>query len=196
MISPNTPVLEDVRNEFTAFLPGLSGRLSRRFRHKNIEARAEAVAEGVAHAWVLFSSASQRGKSVTVGTLAFYSGRMVESGRKIAGNRSVDAMADTPLSRQRVGRHVSLDTPGLTHSAFYMTFGDRRWRWPVIDYVAPDIDMQAFLAGCSQRDQRVVEMKLAGYQQTEIAAELNVSPAAVNQWLQGMKKRWEATSAA
>ena len=194
MIAPNTPVIEDVRNEFTAFLPGLSGRLSRRFRHRKPEARAEAVAEGVAHAWVIFSSASQRGKSVTVGTLAFYSGRMVEAGRKVAGTSRVDALADTPLSR--VGRHVSLNSPGLPYSAFYKTFGDRRWRWPVLDYVAPDIDMQAFLAGCSRRDQRVVEMKLAGYQQTEIAAQLNVSPAAVNQWLQGMKRRWDARSVA
>ncbi len=196
MIAPNTPILEDVRNEFTAFLPGLAGRLSRRFRHKNVEARAEAVAEGVAHAWMFFRSARRREKNVTAATLAFYSGRMVESGRKIAGNSTVDALSDTPLSRQRVGRHASLDTSGLPHAAFYKTFGDRRWRWPMIDYVGPHLDMQAFLADCSLRDQRVVEMKLAGYPQTEIAAELNVSPAAVNQWLSGLRQRWEAGSAA
>ena len=92
MISPNTPVLEDVRNEFTAFLPGLSGRLSRRFRHWGPEARAEAVAEGVAHAWGLYLSACRRQKSVTPGTLAHYAGGMVESGRKVAGNSTVDAL--------------------------------------------------------------------------------------------------------
>ena len=43
-------VSEGVRNEFTAILAGLAERLFYRFRHKNIEARAEAVAEGIAHA--------------------------------------------------------------------------------------------------------------------------------------------------
>ncbi|MCY2932323.1 MAG: helix-turn-helix transcriptional regulator [Planctomycetota bacterium] len=191
MIAPNTPVLEDVRNEFTRFLPELSGRLSRRFRHRRPEARAEAVAEGVAHAWVLYVSASQRQKSVTPGTLAHYSGRMVESGRKVAGNSTVDALADTPLSRGRVGRHVSLDSPGVAAAVFFKTFGDRRWRWPVLDCVAPHLDLEAFLTGCTARERRLIGMRLAGYQQTEIAAKLNVSPPAINQWLAGLRRRWE-----
>ena len=190
------PSLQTIRDEFTELLPQVAGRLSHRFRHSRPEARSEAVAEGVAHAWLVFLSARQREKNITAGTLAFYSGRMVESGRQVAGGSTLDALSDSTLARQRMGRHVSLNSPGLTHRAFYKTFGDRRWRWPVLDYVAPEIDMQAFLAGCSRRDQRVVEMKLAGCLQTEIAAELHVSPAAVNQWLQGMKRRWEATSAA
>ena len=169
---------------------------SRRFRHRNVEARAEAVAEGVAHAWVVFLSARQREKNITAGTLAFYSGRMVESGRKVAGTSTVDAMADTPLSRERVGRHVSLDAPGLSSSSFYKVFGDRRSRWAVVDWVAPRVDMEAFLTNCTARERRVVELKIEGYAQTEIASELGVSPAAVNQWLQGLKRRWEATEVA
>ncbi|MCY2926830.1 MAG: hypothetical protein NT031_15620 [Planctomycetota bacterium] len=195
MIAPNTPVFEDVRNEFTAFLPGLSERLSRRFRHKSAEARAEAVAEGVAHAWVLFSSASQRSKSVTVGTLAFYSGRMVESGRKVAGSSLVDALADTPLSRGRGGRHVSLDSPGVAAAGFFKTFGDRRWRWPGLDCVAPHLDLEAFLTGCTARERRLVGMRLKGYRQTEIATRLHVSPPAVNQWLAGLRRRWDTPAA-
>ncbi|MEI7836377.1 MAG: sigma factor-like helix-turn-helix DNA-binding protein, partial [Planctomycetota bacterium] len=64
------------------------------------------------------------------------------------------------------------------------------------DWVAPRVDMEAFLTNCTARERRVVELKLAGYQQTEIAAELGVSPAAVNQWLQGLRRRWEATEVA
>jgi hypothetical protein len=85
MIAPNTPVLEDVRSEFTEFLPALSERLSRRFRHRRPEARAEAVAEGVAIAWPVFMSARQRGREVTAGTLAHFAGAMVEAGRRLAG---------------------------------------------------------------------------------------------------------------
>ena len=112
-------------------------------------------------------SARQREKTITAGALAFYSGRMVESGRKVAGNSTVDAMADTPLSRERVGRHVSLDAPGLSSGSFYRVFSDRRSRWAVVDWVALRVDMEAFLTGCTARERRVVELKLEGYAQTE-----------------------------
>ncbi|MCY2927503.1 MAG: hypothetical protein NT031_19110 [Planctomycetota bacterium] len=121
---------------------------------------------------------------------------MVEAGRQVAGTSTVDALADTPLSRQRIGRHVSLDTPGLPCSAFYTTFGDRRWKWPVIDYVAPHVDLDAFRARCSHRDQRLLEMKLDGCQQTDIAAALGVTAATICQRLHRLRRRWEATSAA
>ncbi|MCY2928502.1 MAG: hypothetical protein NTV86_03235 [Planctomycetota bacterium] len=191
MIAPNTTAIEEVRSEFTAFLPGLSGRLSRRFRHWRPEARAEAVAEGVAHAWVLYVSASRRQKNVSVGNLAFYAGGMVESGRKVAGNSTVDALSDSRLSRQRVGRHVSLDSPGVAAAGFFKTFGDKRWRWPVLDCVAPHLDLEAFLSACTARERRLVGMRLAGYRQTEIATRLHVSPPAINQWLAGLRRRWE-----
>ena len=105
-------------------------------------------------------------------------------------------MADTPLSRGRVGRHVSLDSPGVAAAGFFKTFGDRRWRWPVIDYVASHVDFDAFLARCRLRERRIIEMKLEGYQQIETAAALGVTPAAVCQWLGDLRMRWEATEAA
>ncbi|MCY2929839.1 MAG: hypothetical protein NTV86_10170 [Planctomycetota bacterium] len=114
----------------------------------------------------------------------------------MAGNSTVDALSDTRLSRQRVGRHVSLDSPGVAAAAFFKTFGDRRWRWPVLDCVAPHLDLEAFLANCTARERRLVGMRLKGYRQTEIATRLHVTPPAVNQWLAGLRQRWEATSAA
>ena len=190
------PSLQTIRDEFTELLPQVAGRLSRRFRHSHPEARSEAVAEGLAHSWLVFLSARQREKNVTAATLAFYSGRMVEAGRKVAGNSVVDALADTPLSRKRVGRHVSLDTPGLPYAAFYSVFGDRRGRWPVIDLVAARVDFHAFHACCSLRDQQIIEMRLAGHAQTEIAGKLGVTSARVCQRLRHLRIRWEATSVA
>lgn len=192
MIAPNVPPLESIRSEFAGFLPELTGRLNGRFRQRRFEARADAVAEGVGLAWLLFLSARRRNKSVGPGTLAFYAGRSVESGRKVSGNSDVDALADTPLSRQRVGRHVSMDGPGISAAAFYMTFGDKRSRWPVVEYVAPRIDLEAFLAGCTARERQIVAMKLQGYRQTEIAAALRVTPPAVHQRLASLRRRWEA----
>ncbi|MCY2927142.1 MAG: hypothetical protein NT031_17255 [Planctomycetota bacterium] len=147
-------------------------------------------------AWPTFLSARQRGREVTVSTLAFFVARMVAAGRKIAGSSTLDALSDSTLARQRVGPHVSLDAPGVAAAAFFKTFGDKRWRWPVLDCVAPHLDLEAFLTSCTARERRLVGMRLKGYRQTEIAARLHVSPPAVNQWLGGLQRRWEATSAA
>ncbi|MCY2928635.1 MAG: hypothetical protein NTV86_03915 [Planctomycetota bacterium] len=116
MIAPNTPVLEDVRNEFTAFLPELSGRLSRRFRHRGPEARAEAVAEGVAHAWVLYVSASRRQKCVTPGTLAHYAGDTPGLPPPRSSRPSATAGGDGLFST--AWRPTSISTPSSPVAAF------------------------------------------------------------------------------
>jgi predicted metal-dependent hydrolase len=66
----------------------------------------------------------------------------------------------------------------------------------VIDYVAPHVDFDAFRARCSLREQRIIEMKLSGCQQIEIAAALGVTPAAVCQWLRDLRRRWDVLSVA
>jgi hypothetical protein len=189
MIAPNVS-LEGIQDQFVALLPELSSRLSVRFRYRNPEARAEAVAEAIGIAWAVYFSARKRGKDVTAGNLAHYAGRSVEAGRKLAGTATCDALSDTAVSRQRIGTHVSLEDIGEGSSTFCKVFGDRRWKWPVIDYVGPALDMQTFLANCSARDRVILKMKVAGHQQRQIAAKLGISPPAVNQRLRRLESRW------
>ena len=195
MIAPNLPTLEEISSEFTAFLPGLAGRLANRFRRKDPEAQADAVAEAVGLSWLMYLSARMRSKKVGPSTLAFYAGRSVDAGRKVAGHSSKDAMSDSPTARERIGQHVSLDDGVLSQARFYMTFGDRRWRWPVHMYVALRLDFQSFLTRCGTRDRRIVEMKAEGHRQEEIAARLGVSASAVCQRVRILRRRWEAMSA-
>ncbi|MEI7836654.1 MAG: hypothetical protein WCK05_09615 [Planctomycetota bacterium] len=93
-------------------------------------------------------------------------------------------------------RFLDAQPPGLAYSAFYTTFGDRRWKWPVIDYVVPHVDFDAFRARCSHRDRRYLEMKLDGCRQTDIAAPMGVIAATIRQRLHRLRRKWEATSAA
>ena len=196
MIAPNLSTLQEVQNEFAAFLPELSSRLSYRFRRRNIEAKEDAVAEGVGTAWQMYLSARTSGKTVTVGNLAFYAGRAVDSGRKVAGATSIDALSEGTLARSRMPEHVSLDALGGVSTTFCAVFGDRRWRWPVLDYVAPSLDWTAFEGRCCSRDRRIIKMRRAGWRQTEIASRLGISPPAVNQRLRNLRSRWEEMSAA
>ena len=196
MIALNLPTIEDVQDEFVAFLPELSSRLSCRFRHLRPEAKEDAVAEGIGSSWQVFLSARMSGKTVTVSNLSFYSGKMVYAGRRMAGTSNVDALSEGALARKHMPEHVSLDAIGDSCFKFCTVFGDRRWRWPVLDYVAPSMDWKAFEGRCSDRDQRIIRMRRAGWRQTEIASKLGISPPAVNQRLSAMESRWQQMSIA
>jgi hypothetical protein len=196
MIAPNLSTLEDAQSQFVAFLPALSGRLSSRFRHRDPEARADAIAEGIGIAWQIYLSARTSGKTVTVGNIAFYAGRIVGSGRKVAGSSSTDALSEGTLAREKMPAHVSLEALGGDSRAFRLFFGDHRFRWPILDLVATSMDWAAFEGRCSRRDRQIIRMKKAGWRQTEIASKLGISPPAINQHLRTLRSRWEEMSAA
>lgn len=196
MIALNVPTLEEVQHEFAAFLPELSSRLSYRFRRRNPEAREDAVAEGIGAAWQMFRSARLSGKTVTTGNIAFFAGRSVDAGRKVAGTSITDVLSEGTLARRRMPEHVSLDALDDTCSAFCVVFGDRRWRWPVVDYVGPSMDWSQFEGRCSRRDRRIIRMRRAGWRQTQIASKLGISPPAVSQRLRNLLSRWHEMTAA
>jgi len=196
MIAIATPTDEQIQDEFREMLPELTSRLDCRFRGRNPDLRAENVAEAVALSWQMYLSARKRGKDVTAGNLAWYSIRQVLSGRKLAGTTNLDALSDTPLARERIGIHVSLSEIGDGENAFHHVFGDRRWRWPIVDVVGPKLDLASLIDECDERDRRIIEMKLAGYRQTAIATELGISPPAVCQRLRALRQRWDVRGVA
>jgi hypothetical protein len=196
MIAIATPTDEEIQDEFKEMLPELTSRLDCRFRGRNPDLRAENVAEAVALSWQMFQSARRRGKDVTAGNLAWYAVRQVLSGRKLAGSTNLDALSDTPISRERIGTHVGLSEIGDGEYRFYRVFGDRRWKWPIVDVVGARLDLASLIDECDERDRRIIEMKLAGHKQTAIATELGVSPPAVCQRLRSLRQRWDVRGVA
>ena len=197
MIAPAQPTDAGVQRDFQALLPELTSRLSFRFYSNGPDLQAEYTAEAVALSWQMYRSARNRERKPSVANLAWFAVRQVVAGRRLAGSTSLDAFSDTPLARQRIGRHVGLaDVKSDPQESFYRTFGDRRWRWPMIDVVGTKLDWTDFLAACSQRDRRIVEMKLQGHAQTEVAVALGISPPAVCQRLRALRQRWEAQALA
>ena len=136
MIAPRLSVQESINEEFVALLPELTSRLNQRFRFRGLEACEECVAEGVGLSWMMFVSARRRSKHVSASNLSFYAGRAVEAGRKVAGASGLDALSDTALARKRIPTHVNLGDTADSLTVFCRTFGDKRWRWPIVDYVA------------------------------------------------------------
>jgi len=72
-----TPATSDEQTRFASLLPGIEGRLKHGFA-RDPELKEELIAIGVGHAFLLFLSATRRGKKVTAGTLAYYAKRIKE----------------------------------------------------------------------------------------------------------------------
>jgi hypothetical protein len=185
-----------IRREFEEMLPELSSRFRCRFASHGPDLRDERTAEAVALSWATYLSARRRGRGPSVGNLAWYCGHSVLSGRRLTGATSLDAMAETRVARERIGAHVSLSELGENAQNFYRVFGDRRCRWPVVDIVGTRLDWQAFLNRCDRRDQRIIELKLDGHPQIEIADTIGVSPAFVSQRLRVIRERWDSRAVA
>jgi len=197
MIATREPTDEEIQAEFKLLMPELSSRLRTRFFENGPYREDELTAEAVAICWDTYRSARRRGRTPTASNLSWYAIGTVLAGRRLTGSTSLDALSSTKLARSRIGEHVSLcESSALPECVLYTTFSDRRWRWPIIDVVGPQLDWDQFVAGCDERDQRIVEMKIAGFQQTEIAEELGISPPAVCQRLSAMRRRWDAQAVA
>ncbi len=196
MIATAQPTDEQIRSEFKEMMPELSSRFRYRFYEYGPDRESEFTAEAVALAWFTYVSPRRKGKDVAVTTLTWYSIRQALSGRRLGGYSSNDALSETTLARQRVGRHVGISAVGENPSSFYQVFGDRRARWTPLDLVQPKLDWGEFLAGCDQRDKLIVWMKLEGCPQTEIAAALGGSCPAVCLRLRALRRRWDARAVA
>lgn len=175
--------------EFETLLPDLLTRLKAHLRFESDP--EEFLAEAVALAWKTRQSARRLGKAVRVGSLAFYAACSARAGRSIAGATSRDALSRTARARSRGAAPQNLPDPDAGQSGYRMLFGDRRCRWPVPDLVAARLDFQDFLARrCDPRDRQIIDDRLAGLRNSEIADRLGISRPAVSQRLRALEHRW------
>ena len=193
MIAPLAPSDAQIRDQFVSMLPELSSRLNHRFADQGVERREEHVAEAIALSWHNYLSACRKGKNLTASNLAWAAGKGVLAGRRLAGSNSTDA-----LSQHHHGPEFSrlLDESDCGGDGFYKVFADRRWRWPIVDYVAARVDLAEFRRRCTSRARPLIDMKLAGIPQVEIAEALGVSAARVCQRLRELRRRWQQLGAA
>ena len=106
--------------------------------------------------------------------LASYVVKLVRAGHRLTGSCTVDVMSEAPLTRERVGQVHSLADPGPGEDGdlLYEILADRRWRWPMVEYVGAHLDWEAFVQGCSKRGQRIFAMMLEGRRRRAIASAL------------------------
>ena len=131
-----TPATSNERSVFESFLPEIEGRLDRGIAC-GPEEKEEFIAIAVGHAFLLFLSATRRGKRVTASTLAYYAKRMTWSGRQVGSAMSkYDAFSTTNGAIQHPLSLSENDLGGLLE--------DRRNSWTPADQTAFRIDWTDF----------------------------------------------------
>ena len=168
---------------FESILPEIESRSRRHYAHFPPERRDEAVQESVCHAYSLYTSAVARGnKRFTPCTLAWFSNKAVDEGRKFAGGTIRTDALD--------GSHVSfddLDADGQSRIAEALI----QRQTPVFDQARIRIDWPQFLRlELAERERDVVTKLAEGWKRVEIARYLGVSPARVTQILSGIAESY------
>lgn len=166
---------------FTNLLSEMGRMAAAAFRHLDPESREEAVQNCLALAWKAFHSLIEQGRADEPGILKsclWYSIRQTRAGRRAEG----ESRARDVHKNARRGR-VQFERVELKHFVSDET--------PVPEAVAFRIDVPAFLAKLSDRQQRMAESLMEGSTTSEVAATFGVTPSAVSQFRTRFKELFE-----
>jgi len=195
------PLTNTTSDRFLKLLPAVQAHAMNQFRYLPDVDREEAIAEATAAAFLNFNIAVRHDKAdtVTPGTLSRFAVLHVKSGRHVGGSqdRKKDVLSRSAQRRNRF-RVYSLPIRDI-QSFNCMTAPDQPvWREHLLhdrrtlpsDQAAFRIDWSKFLAGQSDRTRTAMAMLADGYQQTEVAERLNVTPPAICQRIKKARREW------
>ena len=159
---------------FETILPEIEARSRRHYGRYPTERREEAVQESVCHAYGLYTSAVARENyRFTPCSLAWYSNKAVDEGRKFSGG----TIRTDALDRSHVG-FDDLDADGRSRIAEALV----QRQTPVFDQARITIDWPGFLRlELTERERDVVTKLAEGWKRVEIARYLGVVPSRVTQ---------------
>jgi hypothetical protein len=170
------------RSAFTALFPDLTRMAVAAFCHLDAEAQAEAVQNALALTWRAYHALILKGRGgepdIIRNTL-WYAIRQTRCGRRAEG----ESRAQDAYKRARRGT-VQFQRAELRHFVSDDT--------PVPEAVSFRLDVPAFLATLSDRQQRMAESLMTGMRTKECADEFRVTPGAVSQFRLRFKELFEA----
>jgi hypothetical protein len=176
---------ETCKDTFTCLLPELTRMAKAAFRDLRPEARAEAVQNALALTWKSYYSLIEQGRADEPGiikSVLWYSIKQTRTGRTLPGTGEAEKPRDV-YRNARKGR-VRFEHVDLRHFV-----GDDT---PVPDAVSFRLDVPAFFATLSDRQQRMAEDLMMGERTSTVAANYGVTPGAVSQFRLRFKELFEA----
>ncbi len=185
----NEKVMLDAKREFAQMLPKMTAFAHFRFSALNLEERYEAVQETIALAWLNYSNARPKGKTLNASTLIHYAALSVASGRKFAGSSSTDVLSEEtqikgratvehfgkpPANSDDLGKPVEYD--GAWGKYQDALINRRQWERP-FEHVRIKLDYQAFFnrGEASEDEKSVFRMLSKGFTTSDMADQIGVS---------------------
>ena len=175
--------VQQAQKQFREIMPHIERIAGYAFRHRNPDARKEAVAEAVAQAWQNHLHCTLSGKNPGAPSIAYYAVKNVRSGRKLAGTSSTDVHSE---KTQMMGRasvcHTGKHDKPIGDGPTTPLIDHRTWMRP-FHRARVEMDYPDFLdqGEVTAQEETVFSMLAEGRMGKEIAEELDVSQPRVSQ---------------
>jgi hypothetical protein len=180
----------DWHSTFLKLLPIIESHAKATFAYLDRDARAEAVAEAVAHAMIAIIGLVDRGKEPRLfpGQIAHFAVLRVKTGRLVAGQSANDVLS--PMAQQLGGfeKH-SLDDNSCDPDTGWKAAATTDTRtWPVPDVVSFRVDFEEWLNGIGRRDRRIMEHLAVGDRPGEVARKFGLSPSGISKMRERLRQ--------
>ena len=173
--------------EFVAMLPEINRCLRLAFRQLGLEAREDAIEEGIVHSLLSYSRLHARGRAAqaNASSLAWYATRAVKRGRPAVGRmngKDVSSRYAQIGSKIRFERHNGEWIDKLVH--------DKRAAIP--DIVAAKLDVRAWFATLTKKMKQIASDLALGCSTSEAATKYGVTAGRISQLRRALEASWLA----
>lgn len=181
------------QDRFAALLPVILQYVAPAFQKLRPEAKAEAVQEAIANAYVAYARLVERGKeSLAFATvLARYAVSQVRTGRQVGGRLNIQDVSSGYAQYRKQFRLERLDQYDSKEGCWQEAVVED-YRTPVADQVSFRIDFPAWLNSLPRRDRKIAQSLAAGQSTSEVARLFGLSLGRVSQLRRELQRSWWA----
>lgn len=180
------------QTNFLAVLPTIKTHAKVRFRCLPTEARAEAISESVARAFVYYGRLAQkrRLKYAYPSSLATFSVQAVRNHRRVGGHVNTKDVCD-PLAQRKHHLTVASLTPWSLDQNTWTDLTLATRKVSPADQACFNLDFKAWLKSWPPRDRRIIAMLAGGEPATAVALKFRLSDGRVSQLRRQYQVSWE-----
>ena len=175
------------QTSFVTMLPEIEQKLRLAFSRLDLEAREDAIEEGIVHSLLAYARLHEQGRAhvATASSLAWYSSRQVKRGRPTSGKMN----GKEPLSRYG---QISNDIEVERQPNNWIDAMVEDKRASVEDQVAAKLDVGAWFATLTKRMKEVAKDLAFGCSTSEVARKQGVTPGRISQLRRTLEESWAA----
>jgi len=179
------------QDRFVALLPVILNYVAPAFRTLGPEARAEAIQEAVANAYVAYARLVERGreKLAFATVLARFAVAQVWAGRQVGGRLNIRDISSVYAQRRKQFKLERLDRYDPDEGCWREAVVEDR-RTPVPDQVSFRIDFPAWLNSLPRRERKIAEALSKGERTTDLARRFGLSLARISQMRREFLESW------